>query len=296
MTQLDLLAADTAMGAVTLNVSHLDRMVTFYRDGIGLDVQPDDGSGGVVLGRASVPVIVLHPAPALAPATLGSAGLYHTAILFGSKQSLAASVYSTAQYLAAQPASGRETNARFVGSSDHGVSEAFYFSDPEGNGVELYADRDRSTWTWSNGTVAMKTDYLDPNAYLRDNVTEQIDVTSPVAVGHVHLSVGDIAQAREFYVDRLGFEQTAAFGEQALFVSAGGYHHHMAMNTWNSAGAGQRSRALGLGSIDIRVPSLDDLRALEERMLGFRVPVHNDELSLEFDDPWRNLVRVTTHG
>lgn len=283
MTQLDLLAADTAMGAVTLYVSGLDTMVAFYRDGVGLEVLPDAGGTGVVLGRTSGAVIILEPSPTLTPAALGSAGLYHTAILFGSAHALATAVLSTAQ----------QGGGQFVGSSDHGVSEAFYFSDPEGNGVELYADRDRSTWTWEAGSVAMKTEYLDPNRYLQQHLSGAPADASAV-VGHVHLSVGDIGQAREFYVDRLGFEQTAAFGDQALFVSAGGYHHHMGMNTWNSRGAGPRTRALGLGSVDIRVGSLDDLAALEERMLRFRVPVENDGVALSFDDPWANRVRVRT--
>ena len=90
-------------------------------------------------------------------------------------------------------------------------------------------------------------------------------------VGHVHLSVGDVASAREFYVDRLGFEATATLGDQALFVSAGGYHHHMAMNTWNSRGAGRRRLALGLGEVEIRVPRADDLGELTERMRHYGV-------------------------
>ena len=131
------------------------------------------------------------------------------------------------------------------------MSKAFYFTDPEGNGVELYWDRDRTAWSWVHGSVEMATLYLDPNEFLQQNLTENA-ATDPVIggarVGHVHLQVGDVQTAREFYVDRLGFEATAAFGDSALFVSAGGYHHHMAMNTWNSRGAGPRRLALGLSA------------------------------------------------
>jgi catechol 2,3-dioxygenase len=112
-------------------------------------------------------------------------------------------------------------------------------------------------------------------------------------VGHVHLQVGDVASAREFYVNRLGFDETAAFGAQALFVSAGGYHHHMAMNTWNSAGAGPRLPALGLARIDIEVPTADDLGSLTERLGHYGVATRDDGATVSFDDPWANLIRVS---
>ena len=187
----------------------------------------------------------------------------------------------------------------FTGSADHLVSEAFYFNDPEGNGVELYFDRDRSTWSWTHGQLEMGTAFLDPNEYLRANLTETAADAAAAGtglgdaiVGHVHLSVGDIASAREFYVNRLGFETTAALGPSALFVSAGGYHHHMAMNTWNSAGAGKRGLALGLGKVEIVVPGADDLGELGERMSHFGVPTRDDGRTIAFDDPWSNLVEV----
>jgi catechol 2,3-dioxygenase len=141
----------------------------------------------------------------------------------------------------------------------------------------------------------MDTLFLDPNRFLSEHLTEEVVAEAPatgVTVGHVHLSVGDIASAREFYVDRLGFEATASLGGRALFVSAGGYHHHMAMNTWNSAGAGRRAPALGLGRVDIVVPDADELGALGERMAHYRVPTRDDGRSVSFNDPWDNLVRV----
>ena len=145
------------------------------------------------------------------------------------------------------------------------MSKAFYFTDPEGNGVELYWDRDRTQWSWTHGQIEMSTLYLDPNRFLAENLTErarEAAVPAGAHVGHVHLSIGDVAAAKEFYVDRLGFETTARLGDSALFVSSGGYHHHMAMNTWNSRGAGRRRYTLGLGEVEIRLPSADDLGAL----------------------------------
>ncbi len=283
----ELLAADTGMGAVTLRVADLDAMIRYYRDGVRLSLLSHDG-GVAVLGRSSTPIVVLEHAPAMRHAGPREAGLFHTAILFDSRADLAAALYSVAtQY-----------PAGFTGSADHLVSNAFYFTDPEGNGVELYWDRDRTEWSWTHGMVDMDTKYVDPNAFLQSHLTQDaLDTAAarPGKVGHVHLSVGDVATARSFYVDTLGFETTAGFGE-ALFVSAGGYHHHMAMNTWNSRGAGRRQLALGLGLVRIEVPGADDLGALTERMRHGGVELADDGRTVAFDDPWANRIEVTTPG
>ncbi|MCI0157280.1 VOC family protein [Leifsonia shinshuensis] len=291
----ELLPADSAMGAVTLRVADLDAMTAYYRDAVTLSVLAAE-SDRVILGRGSTPSVILEHAPALKHASPGEAGLFHTAILFDSQEALAAAVYSVA----------RHAPGTFTGSADHLVSQAFYFTDPEGNGVELYWDRDRSQWSWTHGQVEMDTLYLDPNAYLREHLTDRGVALAEAAtgtagddprfgdaiVGHVHLSVGDVATARAFYVDRLGFEATASLGTSALFVSAGGYHHHMAMNTWNSRGAGARRLALGLGQVELRLPAADDLGALTERMRHYGVQTRDDGRSVTFDDPWANAVRV----
>lgn len=276
------------MGAVTLRVADLGGMIRYYRDGVTLELLSHDGPVAV-LGRGTTPIVILQHAPELKHASPRDAGLFHTAILFDTREALATAIASVAT----------RYPGTFTGSADHLVSEAFYFTDPEGNGVELYFDRDRSTWSWVHGTVEMATISLDPNGYLHEHLGET--GTAAVAsgaklgdavVGHVHLSVGDVASAREFYVDRLGFETTAEMGDQALFVSAGGYHHHMAMNTWNSRGAGRRGLALGLGKVEIVVPTTDDLGELGERMAHFKVGTRDDGRTLAFDDPWANLVEV----
>jgi catechol 2,3-dioxygenase len=288
----DRLAADTAMGPVTLRVADLDAMIRYYRDGVTLELLSHDGPVAV-LGRGARPAVILQHAPELKHASPRSAGLFHTAILFDTREALATSLFSVAS----------KYPGTFTGSADHLVSEAFYFTDPEGNGVELYFDRDRSSWSWAHGQIEMATIFLDPNGYLREHLTEQgADAAASgtglgdAGVGHVHLSVGDIASAKEFYVHRLGFETTADGWPGALFVSAGGYHHHMAMNTWSSAGAGRRQLALGLGKVEIVVPTADDLGELGERMSHYRVETRDTGDRLAFDDPWSNLVEVRAAG
>jgi catechol 2,3-dioxygenase len=276
----DLLAATTAMGAVALDVADLDAMTRYYAEGIGLDVLglTEDT---VTLGRDGTASVVLHAAPGLRHAPAGGAGLFHTAVLFDSPAALARAVLSVASRY---PGS-------FTGSSDHLVSEAFYFDDPEGNGVELYHDRPRSEWRWDGARIAMATLPLDPNRFLAEHLVEH-GAAGLAQVGHVHLKVGDIPTARTFYVDVLGFAVTAAFGSQALFVSAGGYHHHVGMNTWTSRGAGPRTPELGLGQVTVQLPDLDALGALEDRLRVAGVAARNDGRSLAFEDPWRNAVRA----
>jgi catechol 2,3-dioxygenase len=274
------LAAATAMGAVLLDVADLDAMTRYYADGIGLDVL-ETGTDTVVLGRPGRPTIVLRAARGLARADRGAAGLFHTAVLFDSQESLAAALYSVAT----------KYPRSFTGSSDHLVSKALYFDDPEGNGVELYWDRPRHEWRWDGSRVAMATLPLDPNGFLREHYA---GTTAPgnAEVGHVHLKVGDVPTAKRFYVDVVGFETTASFGDQALFVSAGGYHHHVGMNTWQSRGAGPRTPALGLGQVTLRLPDADALGALRDRLTAAGVAIRDDGRTLSFEDPWRNAVRA----
>lgn len=274
------------MGAVTLLVGDLDGMTRFYRDVITLQVLGAEGDT-VTLGRANRPIVVLRAEPALRHAPAGAAGLFHTAILFESQTALAAALYSLA----------RHAPQTFTGSADHLVSQAFYATDPEGNGIELYWDRDRTSWSWTHGRVEMATLFLDPNAFIREHLTDDAAAGATAgdaaSVGHVHLSVGDVDTARSFYVDTLGFDITAELGGSALFVSAGGYHHHMAMNVWNSRGAGPRMPALGLGRVDLALPDADSLGELGERLRHHGVQTADDGRTVTFTDPWRNTLHAS---
>lgn len=290
----DLLSKDLAMDAVTLYVRDIDAMVDFYTKVIALNVIDGDGrnsaandkrEGVVTLGRGTTPIMVLRHEPNLPFAQQGQAGLFHTAILFESKAALAAVITRIAQH----------AGSLFTGSADHLVSEAFYMNDPEGNGIELYWDRPRDQWSWNGSSVVMDTLWLDPNKFVQENLTEAA-FESPEAeeanVGHVHLQVGDTRAARAFYVDALGFEATSEM-PGALFVAAGGYHHHMAMNTWNSRGAGPRASSLGLGEVSILVPTTDEITALQDRLQHNGFASAHDGNALTFEDPWKNKIAVS---
>ena len=280
----DLLPAELTMGTVMLKVGDMKLMTDYYQRALGLDIVAEQ-DGGLYLGRRQKPLVHLAPAPGLSVPSRGEAGLFHTALLFEDQPSLAATVASAAQY---EPQS-------FSGSADHLVSEAFYFADPEGNGIELYWDRPRDAWNWDGKNVVMDSLAQPPQRYLEQFLTEE-SVTGQreavAGVGHVHLQVGDVQSAQDFYVGTLGFEKTAGWHGQALFVSAGGYHHHMAMNVWNSRGAGPRRDTLGLGEVLIEVPAGDDVGALADRLRTAGVQSHHTGAELRFEDPWRNRIRV----
>ncbi|MCU4673127.1 VOC family protein [Microbacterium fluvii] len=277
------------MDAVTLRVGDLELMSSYYANALALEPIAESARGAEVhrvLGRGTTPMVRLVSTPGLPAVDPRQAGLYHTAFLFDDEPSLAATVYRAA----------RDPRSRFTGSADHLVSEAFYFTDPEGNGIELYVDRPRSAWTYGDdGELKMDVLRLDPNAYLQAHLTE--DALAHTAaragrVGHVHLQVGDIRTAREFYIDGLGFETTVASYPGALFASAGGYHHHIAMNTWQSRGAGPRAASLGLGDVAITVPGREDLDALAARLRDRRIPFADDGRAIRVTDPWQTQVTV----
>ncbi|GKV73049.1 VOC family protein [Pseudarthrobacter sp. NCCP-2145] len=280
----DLLPADLAMGTVMLKVGNMKVMTDYYQRALGLEVIAEQ-DGGIYLGRLQKPLVHLAPAPGLNLPGRGEAGLFHTALLFENQADLAATIATAARF---EPRS-------FTGSADHLVSEAFYFNDPEGNGIELYWDRPRSNWSWNGTDVVMDSLALPPQRYLEQHLTEdslERQLGSVAGVGHVHLQVGDVQTARDFYVGTLGFEKTAGWHGQALFVSAGRYHHHMAMNVWNSRGAGPRKDTLGLGEVLIEVPSGEDVGSLADRLKVAGVAAHHTGAELRFEDPWRNRIRV----
>lgn len=224
-----------AIGEVALRVRDLDRVARFYRDAVGLaEVPAPDGTVG--LGAGGVRLLTLvGDADAHVPDAL-SAGLFHTAFLLPSRAALAG-------WLAHAIARGLAID----GASDHLVSEAIYLADPEGNGIELYADRPRSAWRWDMAGVAMDTRPLDCRGLLATATSGPAHVLpAGTRVGHIHLKVGDTIEAESFWTAALAMEVTSR-RPGAVFMAADGYHHHVAANVWMSRGAGARDpQATGL--------------------------------------------------
>jgi catechol 2,3-dioxygenase len=273
----------TQMGPLSLTVADLNRSVAFYTGPIGLHLLQSDESSAT-LGVPDAPLLHLVEQPGAAPwprdTRQGYAGLYHFAILLPSRKDLGRWLRNWLQHGYPLP-----------GQGDHIVSEALYLEDPDGNGIEIYQDRPRDGWQWSNGTITMGTGPVDIRGLLEEAArTDESWSGMPAGtrVGHVHLQVGDIAAAERFYHDILGFDVVARM-PTALFVSAGGYHHHLGMNTWHSLGAGDAPAGFaGLRFYTVALPSEEAREEVVARVTAAGLPAARMGDLVRVTDPWGN--------
>ncbi len=275
----------TGVGSVTLKVADLQRSLSFYTGMIGLQVIRQ-GEHTAILGAGKRPILILDEVPGARPQPPNTTGLYHAAILFPDRHALAVKI--------AQISAARYP----LGQSDHLVSEAFYLSDPDGNGLELYRDRPRSEWKWVNDQVQMAIDPIDFDSFfseIKENNEEAL--TNPTVpdgthLGHMHLRVADIALAEKFYHGVLGLDVTARM-PGALFLSAGGYHHHLGMNTWESRGGKPPVEpSAGLREFSITLPDQNELDRLVKQIEAAGVEVERSKDSAIVLDPVQNRVRL----
>jgi catechol 2,3-dioxygenase len=265
---------------VGLAVRDLDQGVRFYRDVLGLAVL-EGGEGTARLGTGDIALVELVHRPDLQPQDPHSAGLYHIAFIMPTRADLANWLLHI----------GR-ARAPILGANDHGVCEAFYLEDAEGNGVEIYADRPPETWQWSEGHVMMPSAPLDTEDLLRAaDATEYRAAPAGMRVGHVHLRVGDLGAAEAFYRDAIGLDPTHR-RPGAVFVSSGRYHHHVALNVWDSRGTGLRDpdRA-GLAWFSIVVGDAARRDAIGARLRQAGAPLTTTPDYFEATDPWGTRVR-----
>jgi len=214
-------------GAVRLVVRDLDRSLHYYQERIGLRLlRREDGTAA--LGADQDDLLTLVEQPDALPVQRGRTGLYHFALLTPDRVALS----RVLNHLLA-------TQTPIDGASDHGVSEALYLSDPDGHGIEIYRDRPRREWPFTRGSLGMTTNPLDVRGLLAaDRAHTPWEGIAPhTFMGHIHLHVADLTAAEDFYVARLGLDLMQRFGGRAAFVSAGGYHHHLGLNTWAGVGA-----------------------------------------------------------
>ena len=256
----------TSLGAVHLTVSDLERSKSYYRAAIGLELLEDDGERAS-LGVGGRELLVLVEQPGARPSA-GYSGLYHFALLVPERADLARWLAHAAR-----------DRVPLVGLSDHFVSEALYLSDPDGHGIEIYWDRPREQW---EGQVAarMTTLPLDVQsllAELADPASEEFDGLPPgLVVGHIHLKVAAVDETIAFYRDVLGFGLMAQLGRQAAFLSAGGYHHHIGANTWDSAGAGPPpAGTAALRHVTVVLPGVDERDRIIRRVEQAGSPIED---------------------
>lgn len=271
------LPVTTSIGTVYLRVADLETSLGFYRDVLGFQAVDLDPATVALETADGARLVVLQEQAGLTRPPRRSSGLYHLAILMPTRRDLAAII----QQLVAR-------RYPIGGASDHGVSEAFYLDDPEGNGIEIYADRPKETWPMAGAQVQMGSDQINLEslfAELEDHSAPWGTMPAGTTIGHVHLKVGDMAASRTFYTEVLGFDVMQENYPGALFVAAGGYHHHIGMNTWTSRGIDAPPEdTTGLDRYSVRVPSKDDLDAIAERLA---------ELGQEVSSPADGILQVT---
>lgn len=253
----DVLPQETRIGRTALRVNDLEELTGFYRDVVGLSVfrRSDTGS---VLGVADTPLLVLEGNNNALERHRSSAGLFHNAFRVPSREALGDALARIRDHW------------RLGGASDHGVSEALYLTDPEGNGIEIYWDFPREEWPFdADGSLRMGTYPLDL-APVAAAATGRSEAPAGTDVGHIHLEVSSLEALEEFYVGVLGFEMQTEMPE-AVFVSAGGYHHHVGANTWNHRSGPVGGR--GLSWFEVVLPARAALDVLRERITDSRSPI-----------------------
>lgn len=278
------LPATLRLGPTRLVVTDLERSVDFYDRVIGLRPLGEPTEGVAQVGTADGTVVLeLQEQPGARRAGR-HAGLYHVALLFPDRRELARAVNRIAT-----------TRTMIQGASDHGTHEAIYLGDPDGNGLELAADRPRDVWPNLGDIEEIRPRPLDVHDLLATVEGEEPArfAADGTAVGHLHLHVGDVERALAFYTGVVGFEPITTM-DVAAFVSAGGYHHHLAFNTWQGVGAAPApANTVGLAFWTAYVPAVSDLDALQGRLraggAGYR---REGDEGISLVDPWGHELRV----
>ena len=271
------------IASIDLRAAGRDRMLDFYTRGLGLALLDQDDHALRLGPGTDRPLLTLHLDPSARPAPGRTTGLYHFAILLPSRRDLARALRNLLQH-----------GYPLQGAADHLVSEALYLADPEGNGIELYADRPRADWPRQDGKLRMATDPLDFEGLMAELSQDQAPwsgMPSATVIGHVHLKVAGIEEAESFYQDLLGFDLVTRYGASASFLSTDGYHHHVGLNSWESAGAPPPpDHAAGLLHFSLNQEKTADLASLHSRALsqGLSAQWRGEDLLLK--DPSGNVV------
>ncbi|HEX8995696.1 MAG TPA: VOC family protein [Ktedonobacterales bacterium] len=271
----------TQIGMVSLTVANLERSLAYYTEALGFALLRREGQTAI-LGAGDAPLLTLIELPGARRWPVYATGLYHFAILVPTRLDLARSLIHLLQ-----------VGLPFPGQADHAVSEALYLTDPDGNGIEIYRDRPRAEWAWKNGIVHMVTEPLDVRAILgeaTEHPAEWTGLPAGTRLGHMHLQVGDLQRAEEFYHGVLGFDVTSHF-PGALFVSAGGYHHHLGLNIWQSRGAGPApAGTAGLRFFTLELPSAEAREDVIERVKAAGLDYADVAGAVAVRDPWSNVI------
>jgi catechol 2,3-dioxygenase len=282
---MTLIHKDTHIGSVTLKVRDLEKLIQFYTETIGLKVLSVSNTTAQLTVDGKTPLIILEGNPNLQQRPVKSAGLYHLALLVPTRNNLA----NVLQHFI-------RTNTRLAGASNHRFSEAIYLQDPENNGIEIYRDIDRKEWVRDErGKLPAVSEPLDVQGLLEEaaEIEKWSGLPNGTVMGHVHLNVIDIPKAEHFYVEVLGFEEQTRMANHALFISAGGYHHHIALNIWNGPHAiPAPTQATGLLKYEILVPIREEQQKIKENLLQHHISFEAEGDNIIVTDPSGNRIVI----
>ncbi len=266
---------------ITLKVKNIDRSLAFYHDILKLYILEKTDNTAILSANEVDPLIYLFADQnAQQNHTLG---LYHYAILLSSRSQLAHVIK-------------RLVDAKYplTGASDHGVSEALYLDDPDGNGIELYADRDESVWPIKNDAIDMYTIAMDVQGVLSElPQTPYVEFDKKAVMGHLHFHVPDLALSRDFYCDALGFQPILSYGGSALFLSDNGYHHHLGTNIWNRNKTLRKDGDVGLIGYTLYVPA-EKTKYITDKLKNLSIPFKEKDSHIEFVDPLDQKVVISS--
>lgn len=283
------------ISSIHLRTANLDRLSDFYVEVLGFEpVEHENGDLGLYSDIDGDALIVISESAEAQPRPEFTTGLYHLAILVPNRKELAKVLARLS-----------EKRYPLQGFADHGVSEAIYLADPDGNGIELYRDRARENWPRKNGEIEMFTKPLDLENLLTelgDEPKEWDGIHPETTVGHIHLQASDLAKSGQFYQDILGYDIVQKNFLGALFLSTGGYHHHVGLNTWNSKGASPAPKgSVGLVQFSVETSDLITLRHLQVQFLHKGVSVkeipseNNSMPALVVHDPDGIEIQIVVH-
>ncbi|CAM4183177.1 VOC family protein [Lederbergia lenta] len=272
------------IGTVDLIVENLEHTLAFYINVLGFQVLDQTASSASLTADGKTPLLTLEQPEDVKPRKR-TTGLYHIAFLLPDRSDLANIVHYFIQ-----------TSAQLQGASDHHVSEALYLSDPEGNGIEIYIDREPNTWKWDGDQVYMTTQALDVEDLLKNASDEGWQgMPTGTIVGHIHLQVAELEKTKEFYCEGLGFDAVLNYGSQALFVSKERYHHHIGLNIWNSGGAPAPAKnSAGLKWFTIIFPNNAIMSEAVNRLRKINAWISESDGEVTIKDPSGIYIRLIT--
>lgn len=272
------------IGQVNLKVKDLERSLTFYKEIIGFKLLKQTGKTAELTADGNTVLLTIEQPDHAISKQEGTTGLFHFALLLPNRSDLGNVLKHFIQI-----------KYPIQGASDHLVSEALYLADPDGNGIEIYADRHPSEWEWINNEVVMPSDPLDHENLLAQAADSSWkELPSSTIMGHIHLHVSDLQKNRQFYIDGLGFEVVSRYGNHALFISDGKYHHHIAMNVWNGVNAPQApSNSAGLESFTVKLSNKKQRDQIIQQLKAIGAPISEENEHLVTSDPSGNRIRLS---